>query len=111
MKDTGYCYCDVVDLTVNCGISCVNSVFNCCTKFPKCPNVMMALSFISDLLDTMTDFTKAGSFITYTSWCLPLSRVNFSGIISVLVRDGKLNGINSFGPFRHVILSQIFVVS
>lgn len=39
---------------------------------------MMAVSFIADLLDTMTDFTKAGSFITYTSWCLPISRVNFN---------------------------------
>lgn len=39
---------------------------------------MMAVSFIADLLDIITDFTKAGSFITYTSWCLPISRVNFN---------------------------------
>jgi len=63
-KDTGYCYCDAIDLIASCGFWYINCFFTVAPRFFMF-FITVAVSFIADLLDVVTDFMKAGSSVMY----------------------------------------------
>ena len=62
-KDTGYCYCDAIDLIASCGFWYINC-FSLLHQDSSC-SLLQWLCLIADLLDFVTDFMKAGSSMMY----------------------------------------------